>query len=570
MALTRPFAVPLRRTDDWRAVSACRDTDPDLFFPVGTTGPAHRADRDRQGRLQRPARPRAVPRVRPHHQPGLRHLGRHLRGGAPQAPSPVARRPAPRQLTPTALPQCPRPPPGEAVARPGPTSGRTGTERRTTVPGRCRLGPVAPADSIEPPSSVVTSVRTIDRPSPVAASREKPSGRPDAVVGHVDDEARRRRWPARRPHVAAAGVGAVGVGVVDRVLQQLGEHHRQRAWRPPRAGSPASPVDRERGSGARARSGPPRPCGRAAARSRRTARRRRRRATASRAPGRSTGCAAPTPRSPPWPRATTGAGACSRSSDEIVCRLFFTRWWISRIVASFESSRRSRRRSSVTSRSSTSAPVTAPCSSSGMAPHEHRDLGPRSISSVAGRRLGEGGAHRGLVRSRARRAACPRRWRGSRCGAGPRRRSARRRRPASTSSRTITPSPTRGASSLDPRRRRTGTRPRRSCGRSGRTPRRRRARARPAGARRAAPTRGSPPRRCGPGGGPGCTARGPARGATSPVTSPSMISPRRRPGHERPLGLGDDAADQVAAEQRLAGGRADLAEHDERPASGLR
>jgi WhiB family redox-sensing transcriptional regulator len=26
--------------DTWRAVSSCRDTDPDLFFPVGTTGPA--------------------------------------------------------------------------------------------------------------------------------------------------------------------------------------------------------------------------------------------------------------------------------------------------------------------------------------------------------------------------------------------------------------------------------------------------------------------------------------------------------------------------------------------------
>ena len=27
-------------SDDWRALSACRDTDPSLFFPVGTTGPA--------------------------------------------------------------------------------------------------------------------------------------------------------------------------------------------------------------------------------------------------------------------------------------------------------------------------------------------------------------------------------------------------------------------------------------------------------------------------------------------------------------------------------------------------
>ncbi len=26
--------------DDWRDLSACRDTSPDLCFPVGTTGPA--------------------------------------------------------------------------------------------------------------------------------------------------------------------------------------------------------------------------------------------------------------------------------------------------------------------------------------------------------------------------------------------------------------------------------------------------------------------------------------------------------------------------------------------------
>ena len=39
MALTSSRSLNLA-TDDWRSASACSDTDPSLFFPVGTTGPA--------------------------------------------------------------------------------------------------------------------------------------------------------------------------------------------------------------------------------------------------------------------------------------------------------------------------------------------------------------------------------------------------------------------------------------------------------------------------------------------------------------------------------------------------
>ena len=40
MALFLTAEPELLERTDWRDGAACRDTSPDLFFPVGTTGPA--------------------------------------------------------------------------------------------------------------------------------------------------------------------------------------------------------------------------------------------------------------------------------------------------------------------------------------------------------------------------------------------------------------------------------------------------------------------------------------------------------------------------------------------------
>ena len=55
MALTMPVASP--GSADWRMRAACRNSDPALFFPIGTTGPAVEQIRNaKEVCLQCPAR----------------------------------------------------------------------------------------------------------------------------------------------------------------------------------------------------------------------------------------------------------------------------------------------------------------------------------------------------------------------------------------------------------------------------------------------------------------------------------------------------------------------------------
>ena len=305
-------------SDNWRQFSACRDTDPDLFFPVGTTGPAIEQIESGQGRLHRVRGPPAVPRVRPHHQPGLRASGaapprRSAASSVVSGSPPSAGRPDPGSApdltpTPSRAPTTPIDrhdlPHREVVSRAGSLERRRvdrHPEPARALAGAVEAGHRAPhqvagvvgvGDPLggqrDPqrhpgagPQALAVAVGHLDGAGQLGGD-ERPHDRQPQAGGGLDREAlgqaRRRRRPRRcaardrrcpaRPAPCRPGGSMPGrEGVVDDVLQQLGEHDGQRGGHG--AGQRAR-RRRRRGSasGAPARSGPPRPCAPAAARSR--------------------------------------------------------------------------------------------------------------------------------------------------------------------------------------------------------------------------------------------------------------------------------------------------------------
>ena len=178
--------------EEWRDRAACRDTRPELFFPIGTTGVAlDQIDAAQRVCEQCPVTER-VPRVRAgtNQESGVwggltEEERRRLRKGA--------------EVTAGSRSHCRLDVASSRLAASRADGRRrsaddysstrgiaTGTRTRTDVP-------LSLCISIEPSSSPVTSACTIVRPRPRDVSSENASGRPDAVVAHLHRHVIRRR-----------------------------------------------------------------------------------------------------------------------------------------------------------------------------------------------------------------------------------------------------------------------------------------------------------------------------------------------------------------------------------------
>ena len=226
---------------DWRHHAACRDVDPELFFPIGNTGPALLQIDEAKQVCQR------CNVMEPCLQWALESgQDAGVWGGLSEDERRALKR---RQVAAhhgrAHTPDSRRDPPGAAGASWSRLAARSAARRqmaraRVTSSGSSTSDPVPPpgcgAISSRPPSSASTSVRTICRPRLVVDSRSKSGGQARrrcrytvTVSCPCPRLAETSRHPAQRLPVGPRQP------VLQGVLQQLGQHQRQRSRDRPRA-----------------------------------------------------------------------------------------------------------------------------------------------------------------------------------------------------------------------------------------------------------------------------------------------------------------------------------------------
>ena len=231
MALSSSHLLSLTlASDEWRRTAACRDTDPDLFFPVGTTGPA----------IEQIESAKAVCRACDAQSLCLEYaLATNQDSGIWGGTSEDERRQLRKQYQAARRSACSSPP---ATCRDHRLRTPSGTRSSTTVPGRPSSGSNM---SIVPCRSEVTSARTIDSPSPFAVATENPSGSPtpSSTTRTISSRSSLPSTTRTRPGGRVA-VLTRRVGVVDHVLEQLVQDHRHRRGHD-RGEDPGIALDRE-------------------------------------------------------------------------------------------------------------------------------------------------------------------------------------------------------------------------------------------------------------------------------------------------------------------------------------
>ncbi len=176
------MALTWIRTHDWdinawRNRSACRDSDPDVFFPIGTTGPAlEQIETAQRICTACTVRDECLEFALATNQEAG-HLGRHHRGGTAQAAQGLVRQAAPlRQLIP------PRSRPARRSVR------QLARNRWPQRDLEVHAGPVPPVD--------------LDRPAELAGHErlhDRQARDPTSPRARIRAAGRRRRRPRRPP-----------------------------------------------------------------------------------------------------------------------------------------------------------------------------------------------------------------------------------------------------------------------------------------------------------------------------------------------------------------------------------